>query len=509
MNLKKTFKNSFSSILNNCIGIMAGLIAQTFFIKILGSEFLGLSSLFSNVVSMLGIVELGLGSAIIYNLYKPMAEKDIESLKSLTKFYKSTYNVIVLIIIIISIIIVPFLKYLISDMTISVNIYIVYFLFILDVVCSYVLCYKRSLLYAEQNNYIINYTHILYVIILNVLRIMVLYITRNYYIYLIIKIIMTLVENLFLSSIVDRKYAFIKDKNIIPLDKKSKNEIFFKIKSLFFYKIGSFIVSSTDNIIISRYLGLTVVGLYSNYYLIINSLNTLISQAITAVTSNVGRLLIENNFNKNFSVFKKIRFINFWLATFTATCLYVIMDSFVIIWLGREFLLSELTLIVLVINYFQSIMRSTFSTFKEAAGIYEKDRFIPILQALTNVIASIIFVKLIGLPGIFIGTIISELYWWLYSYPVLIYKNLFNKKYSSYFLETLGYLLCFLIILFLTKFISNQFITNLEVIKFITNVLISIIVPNVLLILIFMKNSNFKYFLEMIKKIINKLFVRS
>ena len=134
-------------------------------------------------------------------------------------------------------------------------------------------------------------------------------------------------------------------------------------------------MSSTDNIIISRYLGLTVVGLYSNYYLIINSLNTLISQAITAVTSNVGRLLIENNFNKNFSVFKKIRFINFWLATFTATCLYVIMDSFVIIWLGREFLLSELTLIVLVINYFQSIMRSTFSTFKEAAGIYEKDRF--------------------------------------------------------------------------------------------------------------------------------------
>ena len=274
---------------------------------------------------------------------------------------------------------------------------------------------------------------------------------------------------------------------------------------MFFYKIGSFIVSSTDNLIISRYLGLTVVGLYSNYYLIINSLNTLISQTVTSLTSNVGRLLIDNDFKRNFNAFKKIRFVNFWLATLTATCLYVIMDSFVTIWLGKEFILSEITLIVLVINYFQSIMRSSYSTFKEAAGIYEKDRFIPILQAITNVIISIILVKLIGLPGVFIGTIISELYWWLYSYPILIYKNLFNKKYISYIVETCGYLICFIIVLFLTKFIASYIISTSAFIQFILNTVISVIVSNIILAIIFMKNSNFRYFLNLIKNLINKL----
>lgn len=508
MDIKKSLKNSISSMANNIISILAGLIAQTFFIKLLGSEFLGLNGLFTNIVSMLGIVELGLGNAIVYNLYKPMAEHDTETLKSLVHFYKKTYNIIIGIILILSIAILPFLPFFISETTLDINIYLVYFLFILDVVCSYILSYKRSLLYADQNNYIISNVHVLYVILLNVFRLLVLYFTKNYYLYLVVKVVMTLAENCLLSVIVDKNYSYIKEKNVKKISKQTKKNIFEKIKALFLYKIGSFIVSSTDNLVISKYLGLVAVGLYSNYYLIINALNTLIGQGITALTSNVGRLLVEKNSDKNFNVFKRVRFANFWLACFTSVCLFVIMDSFITIWVGAEYILPKTVLLVLVINYFQSIMRSSYTTFKEAAGIYEEDRLIPILQAITNVVVSILLVQKMGLSGVFIGTIISELYWWIYSYPKLIYKKLFHRKISCYLIETLGYCLVFFITLGITFYCSTLVVLDSALVQFFVNVLIAVILSNIIMLIILWKNDNFKYYVHYFKDLMISIFNR-
>lgn len=508
MDIKKSVKNSVSSMTNNIVSILVGLIAQTIFIKLLGSEFLGLNGLFTNIVSMLGIVELGLGNAIVYNLYKPMAQHDIESLKSLVNFYRKTYNVIIVVILILSIIILPFLPFFISETTLDIDIYLIYFLFILDVICSYVLSYKRCLLYADQSSYIISNVHVLYVIFLNFFRLIVLFFTKSYYLYLMVKVLMTLIENFLLSLIVDKKYSFVKEKNACKLSKQTKKNIFEKIKALFLYKIASFIVSSTDNLVISKYLGLVTVGLYSNYYLIINALNTLITQGITALTSNVGILLVEKNSDKNFHVFKKLRFLNFWLACFSSVCLFVIMDSFIAIWVGSEYILSKIVLLVLVINYFQSIMRSCYITFKEAAGIYEEDRFVPILQAITNVFASIILVQIIGLSGVFLGTIISELYWWLYSYPKLIYIRLFQRKISCYLKETLGYFFVFFLTLLITFYCSMYFVFDSVIIQFLANVFISVFLSNAIMLIIFWKNDNFKYFLNYFKNTLYQFFIK-
>ena len=410
MRIESSLKNIITSLSSNIITIVIGLIAQALFIKILGSEYLGLNSLFSNIISMLAIVEMGIGSAIIYNLYKPIVENDEEKIKSLMKFYKKSYRIIGLIICIIGLSIIPFLKTIvdIDNIGININSYVVYLLFLIETICSYFLSYKRSILYANQKNYIVNIIHIIYTIILNCLQIMILYLTKNYYLYLIIKIIMRIIENVAITYISNRIYKYLMDKDIKPLNKEIEKDIFTKVKALFFHKIGSFIILGTDNIIISKFLGLTMVGLYSNYYLIINSVQTIFNQIIQSTTSSVGNMLVTESKEKQFYIYKKIRFMNFWISTFTSIAILVIMENFITIWIGTEYILPNAVLVILVINYYLNSSRATFIAFKEAAGIYYEDRFVPLVESAINIISSIILVQKFGLAGVFLGTIQSS-----------------------------------------------------------------------------------------------------
>ena len=504
MLVKNSIKNTIAAMSSNILTIIIGLIAQAVFIRILGTEYLGINGLFTNIISMLGIVELGIGSAIVYNLYKPIANRDKETIKSLMNFYKKAYHIIALVVFIIGISIIPFLSYFIGETIVDININLVYLLFIIDIVCSYLLTYKRSLLYADQKNYIINIIHMIYLVTLNISQLLLLYITKNYYLYLGIKIILRIIENVVITIIVNKKYSYLKEKNIKKLDKKIEKDIFQKVKALFFHKIGSFIVLGTDNLIISRYLGIITVGLYSNYYMIINALNTLFSQALTALTPSVGNLLVEKKTKKNFEVFRKVRFINFWIATFTSVALLIIMNSFITIWIGEAYLLSNLVLITLVINFFMTMMRNSYSTFKEAAGIFHEDRYVPIIESFVNIVASIILLKYFGLAGVFMGTIISGLILWCYSYPRFVYKKLFCRSYLSYIKETISYIILFILILIISYKISNIYTFYNIWVQLLYNIIVSLIIPNIILLIIFYKNDNLKYYYRLFKKLVKK-----
>lgn len=498
---KSSFKNMITAVSSNVLTIIVGLVAQAIFIKILGSEYLGLNGLFSNVISMLGIVELGMGSAIIYNMYKPIAEEDHEKIKSLMQFYKKSYRIITLIISIIGIMIIPFIKYIvdIESITVDINVYLVYILFLLETICSYILSYKRSMLYADQKEYITNIIHIGYTILVNTMQLTFLYFTNDYYLYLIIKVMMRLVENIVISSYVNRRYSYLLDNNVTKLDSKTEKDIFQKIRALFFHKIGTFIVSGTDNIIISKYLGLVTVGLYSNYYMIINAVQTVINHIIQATRASVGNLLVTESKTKQFDIFNKIRFVNFWISCFSSICIFVIMDSFITIWIGYKFVLPTKVLLVLVINFFIVSSRSTYGAFKEAAGIFYEDRFVPIIESLLNIVLSIIFVKKFGLMGVFMGTIGSGLVLWCYSYPKYVYNKLFGRKISDYMKETIYYFIIFILIAGFTYSLAILISFDNVYLQFISNVLIALIVPNVIMLLLFSKDENFKYFINMLK----------
>lgn len=498
---KSSFKNMITAVSSNVLTIIVGLVAQAVFIKILGSEYLGLNGLFSNVISMLGIVELGMGSAIIYNMYKPIAEENHEKIKSLMQFYKKSYRIITLIISIIGIMIIPFIKYIvdIESVTVGINVYLVYILFLLETICSYILSYKRSMLYADQKEYITNIIHMGYTILVNTMQLTFLYFTHDYYLYLIIKVMMRLVENIVISSYVNRRYSYLLDNNVTKLDSKTEKDIFQKIKALFFHKIGTFIVSGTDNIIISKYLGLVTVGLYSNYYMIINAVQTVINHIIQATRASVGNLLVTESKTKHFDIFNKIRFVNFWISCFSSICIFVIMDSFITIWIGYKFVLPTKVLLVLIINFFIVSSRSTYGAFKEAAGIFYEDRFVPIIESLLNIVLSIIFVKKFGLMGVFMGTIASGLVLWCYSYPKYVYNKLFGRKISDYIKETIYYFIIFILIAGFTYSLAILISFDNVYLQFISNVLIALIVPNVIMLLLFSKDENFKYFINMLK----------
>ena len=504
MRTENSIKNSLSSLIQSSVTMIIGFIAQAIFLKILSMEYLGLNGLFTNILTMLSIFELGIGDAIIYNLYKPIADNNIKQIKSLMNFYKKAYNIIALIVLIVGLFFIPFLKLIVGEIAINVNIYIIYLLFLLSTVCSYFIAYKRNLIYANQKNYIINIIHIFYTIILNIMQLGFLYFTKNYYIYLIIKIICQLLENIIINFIADKMYPFLKEKNSEKLEKNVEKNIFTKVKALFFHKIGNVIVSGTDNIIISSFLSVVDVGLYSNYFIIINAVNTLFSQIISSTTASVGNMLILEDTEKRFGTFKKIRFLNFWLACFGGVAILTIIQPFIKLWIGEEYLLPLFTVIVLVINFYQKMMRRTYGSFKDAAGIWVEDKYVPLIEAFLNIVFSITLVKVFDMAGVFLGTIISGLTLWIYSYPKYVYKKLFNRSYRNYMIETVGYLVLFSIILTITYCVSLLFVFSNNFVQVLVNSIISLIIPNFLIILIFRNTENFKYFLELIKKVYNQ-----
>lgn len=505
MRTKNSIKNIIVALILNLISIIIGLISQKVFISSLGTEYLGINGLFTNIISMLGIVELGLGSAIIYNLYKPVADNNKKKIKSLMHFYKISYRIIAVVVTIIGLLIIPFLGLIVKDVNISENLIIIYLLFLTDIVCSYLLTYKRSILYAYQKSYIINIVHIGYLLCMNLFQILILIYTKNYYLYLIIKIIARIIENIVITKIANKSYPILLEKDVIPLDKKTKKDIFTKIKALLLHKIGGFVVLGSDNIIISAFLGVNTVGLYSNYSMIINVLVNLSNQAFSAITASVGNLLVTSNNKKTYSVYKNIFFANTWLAGFIAIGLLVCMDSFVNIWLGERYLLSTSVLLVLCINLYLQITRYTNNSFKEAAGIYYEDRFVPIIESVVNIVMSIVLLHYFGLAGVFMGTICSNLVLHLYSYPKFVYTRLFKKNYSDYYHNFFKNFIIVTLIGGITFCISRIIVFNNLFLNLFWNIFVCLLIPNVLFFAYYRKSSELSYYANLLNNILKKI----
>jgi len=495
MRSENSIKSVITAVLSNILVILIGFVAQSVFIKTLGNEYLGLNGLFNNILSILAIVELGFGSAIVVNLYKPVAKDDKESIKSLLSFYKKVYITIAIIITIIGIAILPFLKHIVGKTSINENIQFIFLLYVIDIVMSYLIAYKRSILYANQKIYIINIVHILYIVLMNILQIIYLLIYSNITGYLIIKIICRIIENIITTLIANHMYPYIKDKNVKPINKRLKQSIIMRVKGLFFHKIGTFAVLGSDNIIISMTpsLGIIAVGLYSNYNMIITALKSLFGQVFSSLTASIGNLLIENDRKKAYDVYKTTLMINSWIFAFAAISLYFISEPFINIWLGNEYVLSDAVVLILSINLYISGMRKTYETFKEAAGVFFEDRYVPIIESIVNIVVSIVLANTIGLAGVFIGTIASNMVLFLFSFPKFVYKKILKADIKNYIKENVQYTLIFAIAFLATYLCINIFNIENNFIKIAVNAIICLIIPNSIYFILKFKSNEFKY----------------
>lgn len=509
MRKENSIKNSISSIFSNIITMVISFVAQAIFIKTLGTEYLGLNGLFTNILTILSFFELGIGSAIVFHLYKPISDNDQEKIKGLMNFYKKAYKIISILVFACGLLFIPFLRKIVGEVKVDINIYYIYLMYLINTSSSYLLSYRKNIIQANQKGYILNYVHIAYVILLNIFQMTLLFLFHNYYIYLFLKFIFQLLENAIDSLIASRMYPFLNDIKDYKIDKKTEKDIFKKVKAMVYHQVGSSIVNGTDNIIISAFLGVYYVGLYSNYYIIINAVNLLCKQLINGTTASVGDLLVSSNDNeKKYKVFDQLRFINFIISFVCGICILNLMEPFISIWIGKEFLLSSFVLFTLVFNFFQKTQRCVYQTFKNSGGIWYEDRYIPIIESIINIVVSIVLLKTFGLVGVFLGTIISGLLLWLYSYPKYIYKNLFKRSYKNYFVETFRYIIIFVVGAMSTYFVSKMISVDNLYVKLIINSTISVSVSIIFIFAIFWNDYKLKSFLEMLNKIFCKFIKR-
>ena len=500
MRTKNSIKNFITVTISNIINFIFIFIAQTLFIKILGIEYAGLNGLFTNVLAVLSLFELGIGNAIIYNLYKYIHNDDKEHIKSLMQFYKKAYNIIAVFILIVGIAIIPLLQFIVKEVTVDINIYVVYILFLLSTVASYILAYKRSIIFASQRNYIINIIHTLYIVLLNIFQLLILFFTKNYYLYITIKIIFVLLENIVINVKANKDYPYLLEKNVKPLDTDAKNDVVTRVKALFIHKTSAIVTHGTDNILISAFFGISTVGLYTSYSYIVSCVETFFKSIVASTSASVGDLLVEKDYKKRNQVFKKIVLLNYWIAVVTSTCLLFLMEPFIKIWLGKKFLLETVVLIAIVLNYFQGMMRNTFGIFKDAAGIWVEDRFVPLIQLSINLVSSIMCIKIFGLCGVFIGTVISSFMLWFYSYPKFVYKKILNRSYKEYIYNLIKKILLFIGIEIFVYLIIKQIIIKNILLQLIINLFICLVIPCVILLIMNYNKSEFTYYKNMIIK---------
>ena len=508
MRTTNSIKNVIIALLGNIIALVLGFVNQKYFVSILGIDYTGLNGVLTNLISMLSIVELGLGTAIIYHLYEPIANNDIESIKSLLLFYKKSYRTIALIITIIGISILPFIEVIVDVSLISENVYLIYFLFLADTVFSYFIAYKRSIIYANQQNRIVDFVHIVYTLLLNFFQISLLIMTHDYIVFLLIKIVFRLFENIVISKIADKMYPFIKDKNVNSLSSNIKNEIKKMVYGQLYHQIGGSLVMGTDNIIMSSFLGLAVTGIYSNYNIIANAANTVLSQMFNALTGSVGNLLVENDKDHSYEVYSKINFINFILFSFSSVGLFFCINDFISIWLNtKELLFHNMWVLLFSLNYYMQGMRRTLQTFAGAGGICYENRYVPIMEAIVNLIASLILVKIMGIYGVIIGTILSKLVLYFYGFPKYIYSPLFGKKYSEFILEIFKQFVI-LILMYLVNYIVLYKLLSLiniySIFYLILKVILIIFLNIIIIISFYHNNKSFLYFKNIFQeKILN------
>lgn len=503
------------SILNIMTGLggymvntVLGIVCRIIFTRCLNADYLGISGLFGNILSMLSLAELGIGSAIVYALYKPLATGDKEKIASLVKFYGTAYKIIGIVVAAIGIVLMPFLDVIItSPPDIKENLYIIYAIYIFNTASTYFFSYRTSLLMAAQQNYIVTGLNYIITILQSVIQMAVLLLTKEYYTYLIIQSIGTFVYNFTISHIAVKKYPFIKGKNIARLPKKERRGLIGNIRALTIWKISSLLVNSTDNIIITYFSGLISVGLTSNYTLLSGTLNTLIQQLFSGVSASVGNHNALEDDDSKFEMFSFLNLMNFWLFGWGALGILFCSTGIVSLLFGEKYALSTPVVFTIALNFFMVGIQSAVWTYKNTLGIFRQGRYMLFATAALNLIFSIWLGKICGLFGIFIATAIARACTNQWYDPYAVFKYGLKKEPSLYFKKLAQYVIIITLCGVICFAIGNLLRFNL-IIDTIFRILLCSVVFNGIFLGLYRKTKEFAKFKEIFKRVINKLFSR-
>ena len=494
MRLENSARNIKAAWLWQLIHIVCQFATRTAIIKVLTIEYVGLSGLFSNVLTMLSLAELGIGEAIVFSLYGPIARREHQVISSIMKFYQKVYVFVGIFIAAVGYLLMPYLSFFIKDMPDNIpNLELIYLLFVANSAISYFFSYKGTFITANQNNHIVVINNGATEVVMVVVQIIALIITKNYIAYLVIGVAFVLLRNIIITLIANSKYPYLKEKTKEKVPKDIFNSIMKNTSAMILHKIGSIVVFATDNLIISKFVGLVSVGLYTNYHVITNAVTVFINKFFNAMAASVGNLAVEADLEKQENIFNGMNFLNFWLYVFSCCCLFNLLNPFIeVIWLGEEFLFNTSIVLLIVVKIYIIGMRTSVQTFKNAKGLYWQNKFMPLGESIINIVASVSLVYKFGVAGVLLGTIISSICTCVWIEPKVLYKYGFNKSPLTYYIRYIKYLAVFTVIMVVT-YGCNSLITSDNLLTFVLKCGISASLPNILMILIYHKSEEFNY----------------
>ncbi len=475
---------------------LMSFILRTVFIMHLNEDLLGINSTYGNILSLLNMAELGIGTALNFSLYGPVARGEKEKIKSYMQLYRKAYFIIACVVAAVGLLLTPFLQYFklrSPENTTVRELTIYYLIFLFNTVSSYFVAYKYSLINAEQKNYIQTNIITITKVIVVFLQIIVVIVTKNFLLYLLTDAVVQLIQKVFVSKFLDKMYPFLKEKNVEKLSKEESDEVWKKTKALVFHKVGDVARLQTDALIISTFVEVAMAGVVDNYNMVISTVSNFVNIIFNSVISSFGNLIATESKEKQFSMFKVYRFFASWIYGFSCVGFMVLLTPLIRIWLGDHWILTSAAVYCILIDYYFKGDRIVLSNYKTAAGVFEPDKYLALIQGAVNLVISIVLVQTpLGITGIYIGTIVSGLIA-NFTKPVIIYRECFDMKAGSYFVDTMKYLASLVFVLMVSQLISIKVLANLNILTFILMAIIITVLFNGVYFVLYGRSEEFKY----------------
>lgn len=492
--------NTSVALFSRAAAIVMGYFVRIVFTRVLTENYVGINGLFTDILNVLSLSEMGIETAISFALYKPISTGDIEAQKSIMRLYKWFYRFVALFVAAAGLCILPFMDILIKNKPDIEHLTCIYLLYLLNTVLSYLFVYKRTLLDAHQLMYIGTLSKTFSWIVQDILQIAILLLTKNFILYLYVYIATTLLSNLYISKKTERLFPFICEKKIAPVEKEQRQHILKNIRAMMMHKVGDVMVNNTDNLLISSLIGIGSVGRYSNYYLLIGSVQQVLNETFQGITASVGNLGVTSDAGKVHSIFHTVFFLNNWLFGFAAVCLFELLNPFVAFSFGRNYLFPADIVLMLCINFYIRGMTRSCLIFRNSLGLFWYDRYKSIAEAVINLIASIILAQKFGTLGVFMGTFISTVTTSLWIEPYVLYRYHFHTPVWEYYQKLIRYCIetgiIWMIVHTACTFAVNYLTQGGLVTELFLKLLICILLVNGLFLLRNHKNSEFRFLME-------------
>lgn len=434
-------RNSSIGLASQIVAIVFQFITRSIFVKYLGVELLGISSTFSSVLNTLSLAELGFQSAIIYSLYKPLANNDHESINKIIGVLKIIYRCVGIFFIVAGVICLPLLKYILTEVEINRTVYIIFIIQVANSASSYFLAYKRSLLFADRREFITKIVDTVMNVTINILKIIVVIKTSDYVIYITLTTIQTIASNLIIHIVCGRIYPFLKR---TPFDIQIFKSIWNNVKNLFLGKLAFYIYSSTDNIVVSALVSTVSVGFMVNYTTVIANLKTLANSIFNPITPIIGNMVASDDKADTEKIFQVYTYVRYVLSFVIITPTIVLIQDFISVWVGSKYLLSNLIVWLYGLDLYIFFVHGPLCDYINTNGLFKDDRNISVVGAICNIVSSIILAKICGISGVLLGTIISQSVFWILRSRT-VYKKVFKSNLTSYWLRNLQYAALFIV----------------------------------------------------------------